>query len=615
MTTAFAPLPLGTIKPRGWLHDQLRLQADGLTGHLDEHWADVGPDNAWLGGSGDGWERGPYYLDGLLPLAYLLEDERLIAKADRWVEAALASQRPDGSFGPYGLETSSGRDKSHDWWQFMIMLKVLTQHAEATGDPRVLPFLERYAEHLERELPGRPLEEWARARGADLVLSIRWLHARRPDDRWLRLAELIMEQTLDWAATFTEFPFRRKVTVWDPRSHGVNVAMGLRAPAVRSLVTGEGTELAAVRAGLAALSTYHGQAHGLFSGDEWLSGTHPSQGLELCAVVEYLFSMEQLVATFGEGEFGDLLELAAFNALPATISADWTSHQYDQQANQIACTVADRPWSNGPDANLFGLEPHFGCCTANLHQGWPKLVSHLWLGDHDGGLVAVGYAPCRVETEVADGARLGLEVTGEYPFRETVGIALQLDRPARFALRLRIPGWCTAPALSINGEPVALGRRERGFAVLEREWRDGDRLELTLPMEVGLVRHQEPSVSVRRGPLIFALPIAEDWRPLRTRERFSDWEVLPAAQWQYGIDADAGFEVELADLPRQPFEATQAPIRLRTRGRLIRNWGLKHNSAAAPPLVCDTDGQESVPLHLVPYGSARLRLTELPLLS
>lgn len=96
----FTPLPLGSIKPSGWIRNQLNIQADGLTGHLEEHWEDVGSDNGWLGGKGESWERGPYYVDGLLPLAYLLEDETLIRKAMKWVEWALSSQREDGMFGP-----------------------------------------------------------------------------------------------------------------------------------------------------------------------------------------------------------------------------------------------------------------------------------------------------------------------------------------------------------------------------------------------------------------------------------------------------------------------------------------------------------------------------------
>ena len=78
---AFAELPLGAIKPQGWLLDQLERQRDGMTGHLDSLYAPVvGDDNAWIGGEGDTWERGPYWIDGLLPLAYILDDEVLIAK-------------------------------------------------------------------------------------------------------------------------------------------------------------------------------------------------------------------------------------------------------------------------------------------------------------------------------------------------------------------------------------------------------------------------------------------------------------------------------------------------------------------------------------------------------
>ena len=77
---AFLLLPLGAVRPTGWLRRQLEVQAQGLSGHLDETWPDVGPESGWLGGKGESWERGPYFLDGLLPMAYLLEDRRLKEK-------------------------------------------------------------------------------------------------------------------------------------------------------------------------------------------------------------------------------------------------------------------------------------------------------------------------------------------------------------------------------------------------------------------------------------------------------------------------------------------------------------------------------------------------------
>ena len=82
------------LKARGWLKRQLEIQASGLCGHLDSVWPDV-RDSAWIGGSREGWERVPYWLDGFIPLAYLLEDRDMIARAGRYVDAILRAQRPD----------------------------------------------------------------------------------------------------------------------------------------------------------------------------------------------------------------------------------------------------------------------------------------------------------------------------------------------------------------------------------------------------------------------------------------------------------------------------------------------------------------------------------------
>jgi hypothetical protein len=140
----------------------LKIQANGLTGHLEEHWADVGADNGWIGGSGESWERGPYYLDGLVPLAYLLEDEKLIAKANKWIEWALSSQKTNGMFGPEKIETvNNDVNKEQDWWHYMIMFKVLMQHEEATDDERVIPFISKFLRYMRAHIEDQPLDRRA----------------------------------------------------------------------------------------------------------------------------------------------------------------------------------------------------------------------------------------------------------------------------------------------------------------------------------------------------------------------------------------------------------------------------------------------------------------------
>jgi hypothetical protein len=590
--------------------------AQGSTANTSRriHWADVGPDNGWLGGSGESWERGPYYLDGLLPLAYLLEDESLIKKANKWVEWTLASQQENGLFGPARIQSvNTDINKNHDWWHYMIMLKVLMQHEEVTGDKRIIPFLERFFGFVHKTIEAEPLNSWAEARGAEMLLCILWLYQRNQDASLLKLATIIASQTIDWTDIFSNFPFWRKVEHWDHRTHVVNVAMALKTPGTLYQLTGDPKELQSVYQGIESLMKYHGQAHGMFSGDEWLSGTDPSQGVELCAVVEYMFTMEQLIRIFGDGRFGDILEKVAFNALPAAISADWTSHQYDQQVNQMMCNVAERNWSNGDDANIFGLEPNFGCCTANMHQGWPKLASHLWMSDGNGGLAAVSYAPCRVKTKVGKGTEATLDVSGGYPFNEEIFMKLSMGASEDFSIALRIPEWCHQPAIWVNNETIKLNL-VKGYTTIKREWKNGDTIKLTLPMAVETKSRNLFAINVERGPLVYVLPIGENWQKIVTREKFHDWEIYPTTPWKFGLISGSTFEVVKTEIPTQPFEAGRSPIKLKTQGQLIRNWRMAGNNADTPPIKPGIKDQPIQELELVPYGSVRLRIGEFPLI-
>ncbi|HLV79823.1 MAG TPA: beta-L-arabinofuranosidase domain-containing protein, partial [Chthonomonadaceae bacterium] len=437
---AFIPLPLGSIKPLGWLRDQCRLQAEGFTGHLEEYWPDLGPDNMWLGGKTEGWERGPYYLDGLVPLAHVLDDARLKAMAARWIDSILAMQDESGWIGPVQAPNRT----AYDPWPVTIVLKVLTQHYEATGDPRVLPAMLGFGRYLQNHLAERPLFEWGKFRWADLVLSLHWL-TNRTGERWLLdVAQEVARQGYDWRTHFERFRYTTKT----PReactleTHVVNSAMAVKTCGVWWRQSGNERDRMAVYRTLEMLDAYHGQATGIFTGDEHYAGKDPSQGTELCAVVEMMFSLEELLSLLGDPDFADRLEKIAYNALPGAFTPELWAHQYDQQANQVLCTVAPRQWTNNADdSNIFGLEPNFGCCTANLHQGWPKFVKSLWMVPLEGGLAAVAYGPSQVTATVSDGAHVTIREETEYPFRETVRFTLEMDRPARFPLVLRVPAW------------------------------------------------------------------------------------------------------------------------------------------------------------------------------
>ena len=264
---AFMELPLGSIRPAGWLRDQLQRQADGLTGHLDERYAQVvGRRNGWLGGDGDGWERGPYWIDGLLPLAYLLDDEALKDKVRPWVEWSLTHAADDGYFGPVPFkekprpEPGIQKTPRRDWWPKMVMLKVLQQHHSATGDERVIKLLLDYFRYQLKTLPKVPLDHWsfwANRRGGDNLMVVYWLYNVTGEPFLLELAELIHEQTFPWTTVFlndnpapspdlahlyhyntgNRYPFDmdliRRLSVDQLQAfHCVNLAQGIKEPII-----------------------------------------------------------------------------------------------------------------------------------------------------------------------------------------------------------------------------------------------------------------------------------------------------------------------------------------------------------------------------------------------
>jgi DUF1680 family protein len=642
-TPTYSLLPLGAIKPEGWLLDQLQIMRNGTSGHLDEEYAKLKDDNGWLGGRGDGGEETPYWLDGALPLAYLLGDKTLQSKVMKYVNWTLDHQRSSGYFGPItkaewakGIEITVKNCKDgEDWWPKMVMLKVLQQYYSATKDKRVILFMTRYFHYQLQTLKKCPLNtwsEWAEARGEENAMMVQWLYSVTHESFLLQLATLLESQSYPWSHWFADRNWvinaasNQNDVNWMHR-HGVNVAMGLKDPIVNYQRTGNTNFLKDIKTGWKDLMSLHGLPMGMFSADEDLHGNLPTQGVELCVIVETMFSLENIIQFTGDPLYMDALERIAYNALPTQTTDDYNEKQYFQIANQVNVKRGvfnfSLPFDRGMN-NVFGMRSGYTCCLANMHQGFPKFTQNLWYKTKNGGLAAFEYAPCQVSTEIRNHVPIIIKEQTNYPFDDKITFIISMRKAIAFSFQFRIPSWCKEATLSMNGKMLHTYKGDTIISI-HQLWKNGDSITLKLPMEVTTSNWARNSRTIERGPLVYALKLGEKWVKGHD-ELEGDYDcVFPTSPWNYGIlVSDVKNPMQNATVTIKPLSShfiwneAHAPIEIEIPAKKILGWKIDDDGVANQP-VTDRNGlykglvSDSIEkIKLIPYGFTKVRVVAFP---
>lgn len=618
----FDRLKVTEIRPNGWLMDQLKIQMNGLSGKLYEIWDSVGSYSGWLGGTGESWERAPYYLDGLLPLSYYLNDKEHWDLCCRFIEWTLNSQDETGNFGPVSTK--------QEQWSRYVMLKVLIQYQEITGDERVVPFVRNFLKYMAELTKEVEIAEWSEARVPDLLYVGKWLYDLTKDPEIIEYMRQIDKSSLDWCDFLEDLPFPRPASYyinWDAmkhmynyemdkmvpyhRTHIVNVTMGFKHPAMRALLDSQKDYEKIAREGIREVIRKHGVASGCINGDEHLAGNNPVQGSELCSVVEYMFSLHALMEVFGDTEFADQMERLAYNALPATITEDFMGHQYLQQANQIIADDRKRPWfNNNSDSTLFGLEPNFGCCTANMHQGWPKFVNALWYREKEDTLVSMVFAPNTVDTVLGD-EKVSITLDTKYPFRDELTYVFEQAVSKKIKIKIRIPDWCDDPKVQCEKAEIWEDKENR-FIIVEKQFCQGDRIEVKLPMKVAMTEWYKGSVAVERGPLVYGLDIKERWETVKEVGGVKDYAVYPESPWNYAICREISSTVEEMEVSAVPFSKECPPVRIQIAGKQLEDWTENDGNTGEMPVSPVISDEKEEMLSLIPFGCTKLRVAQFP---
>ncbi|MBQ9545327.1 MAG: glycoside hydrolase family 127 protein [Clostridia bacterium] len=607
---SYKQFELNQIKPTGWLKKQLEIQAKGLSGNLHKVWPDV-RDSAWIGGDRESAEneRTPYWLDGAIPLAYLVGDAGFIEEVTGYVEAIIDNQKPSGWICP----ADENVNEKTDLWSSFLIGKVLSQYVVFTGDERAYGALKKLMKRLYGILSDGSLKlrNWGKSRWFEALVPLYFI-SRREKEPWVKpFARILKKQGEDWAS-LTE-RWKRPLNTWTFQTHIVNIAMMIKYDALYCAITGEKSS-EPEKALWDLLSEYNGTAVGTLTGDECLSGIGADHGTELCSVVELMYSFETLFALTGDPVWADRLEKVAFNALPATLSDDMWSHQYDQTVNQISCiNIPGRKFfrTNANDAGMFGLEPHYGCCTANFSQGWPKFAENAFLRSEKGVVVPV-IMPAELDTEI-DGVPVKISCKTEYPFRFSALYTVRAKKKVRFELKIRVPEF--ARSLKIDGKKMPKSR----WIVIDGVFEGASEIEIAFEDTPRLVSRPGGMKVAEYGPLVFCLPLKERWERIEYEkdgvERkfpYCDWSVTTKDEWRYGF---AGGELEVVEKKGDPVPFSSKKPRIALKTKLERvDWEFYdgyENIAARYPVSNASLGEEKE-AELAPYGCAKLRMTEMP---
>ena len=639
----FQELQLTRVVPLGWLHEELTKQASHLAIPQNNfcfpfdrrYWAsnERGEDMESRNGGiwWYPWEQVGYWTDGAYRCAAVLGHAHLFRRARDPIEYTVTNPVEGWFLGPrklYSLPITDDPDLKPDRWPHAVFFRALAAAAEAENGSEILSSMCRH--YLRDNLSDYQHGAYG-PRDRVNIESILWCYGHSGDSRLFRKAQDI------WSGISGS----ELANLSDDRPsgmHGVTFAELSKMAAIMYLYTGDQRQLDVAKSAMRRVFKYHMLPDGTPSTSENLAGTSFLDGHETCDIVEFNLSWGYLLMATGEGEYGDRIERALFNAGMGAVRKDWTGFQYISCPNQLhlarnSCQVGHK----GTAAALYGPNsdhrPEYkfitACCAGNVNRMLPTYVQRMWMLSSDQGLAAVLYGPSRVRAQIAGGWVEIVENT-LYPFSERIEILIKCKRSTMFPLHLRIPAWCRRPELTINGKPVDLSERTSGFAIIRRKYSDGDVLSLQLPMRLSIGRSSDGGVFLERGPLVYALRPGEDWRAIfmpefeiTSPDYFPMWAASASSPWNYGlaVDRSSSLENEIRQVETERKENLwiESPIALEVPARRIEGWSLQHPNGddqewfRTPPLPSGMNQIGSLErIKLVPLGSTHLRLSVFP---
>ena len=609
----------GSVRPDGFLKEWLKTQNRGLSSHYTEQGF---PFNTpmWNGGVGkivpasivyndqaaetpsqEAWwpyEQCAYLLDGLLGVGILSGDQTKIELFRNNLRYVMEHPDAHGLLGhAYGASDSE--------WPTAVFFRGAARYFEFTGATAVR---DAFVKHY-RNLPEEKLS--LGFRHINNLEGVLTAYGWSGDESLLQKAVNAYRKHDEYYSVHTEDEFelyRSKIA--SGRNyviHGVSFSESIKLPVMLYLYTGDKSYLDDAERGLAEVLKRHEQIPGLPSSNEDFAGRDPLQGYETCVIQDFSPALGYFLMATGDGQYADRMEKVFYNAFPGSVLKDFCALQYLSSPNQVIA---------GPGSNhsffyrgcatfrQFRADHSAQCCTGNVHRILPGYIFRMWMKDPEGNPAAVLYGP-----SVFQGEDYTISEETEYPFDETVRFRFGLKKSRKMPFTFRIPAWCGHAKLKVNGKTAALPEIRKGFCTLERVWKNGDTLELILPMTP--VRKKDRYwVWHECGPLVYSLNVPHTLKREKPG-RFAPCSLTPDGAWNYGFGENAPLKRIRRGKGKSSWEKPN--LFLETEAVPVSGFDELEQGRYTPevPLFHHSIGPKQT-VELVPYGSALLRITAFP---
>lgn len=457
---------------------------------------------------------------------------------DEVIASFAQAQQPNGYLNSWFafVEPQKRWTNLRDWHELYNaghLIEAGVAHFQASGKHTLLDVVCRYADYIDSVFGPEPEKRQGYCGHPEIELALIRLAHATGEQRYMKLARYFIDERGREPHYFTQEAIERgeKPEQFWARSYEYNqshlpvreqqevVGHAVRATYLYSAMAdlaaedGDTSLLAACQVLWKHLTTKRMYVMGGIGSSKHNEGftsdydlPNESAYAETCAAIALVFWAQRMLQIDLDRRYGDIMELALYNAILSGVSLEGSTFFYD---NPLASNGAHHrtEWFVCP------------CCPPNLARIIASLGGYMYL-HNDSEVVVNLYVQSNAAFQLG-GQKLTLRQETNYPWDGSVTLRVGVDAPTRCGLRLRLPEWCQTPSLSVNGEAIDLSTHtEAGYALVERSWQNGDVVTLNLPMQVErLYAHPEVradvgSSALRRGPIVYCLEQTDQAVPL-----------------------------------------------------------------------------------------------------